>query len=136
MAENKSFDFTETVREMLHPARVRESLKAAAEQFWLNQDHLLDCIEDMQRSWLARRHEGTRAAGNAATAILSAETPAAAVNEYQQWARGALYRLIADASATQQLLSTAAISAFKPVSSPLTKSVGPVPRAKAVDDAA
>ena len=121
---------------MLHPARGKESFRVAAEQFWLNQDHLLYCIEDTQRSRLARRHEGATAARSAAAPMLSAETQVAALSEYQQWARGALCRLIADASAAQQLLSAGAASAFKPISSPFTSNTEPARKATIVDDAA
>lgn len=135
MSEYKSSDPLEVFRTLMQPTRGQEWLKASAQQFWLNQDHLLDCVESFQRGWLARRHEGTRAARDAATAMLSAENPAAAAAEYQKWANGARDRLAADTSAFQQVVSATAISMFEPISSPLA-AAKPAGKAASVSSAA
>jgi hypothetical protein len=121
MSEYKAFDPLQTFSVVLQSGRSQEWLKAAAEQFWLNQDHLLDCAEKLHNGWLARRHEGTLAAREAAAAMLAAGSPAAAASEYQKWAAGAQSRLMADASAFQQLMSAATISMFEPISSPFSQ---------------
>jgi hypothetical protein len=121
MSEHKSSDPFEAFRSMVQPGTGQEWLKTAASQFWLNQDHLLDCIENLQKGWLARRHEGARAASDATAAMLSAENAAAAAAEYQKWATGARERIMADASELQQLASAAASSMFEPISSPLAR---------------
>ena len=45
MSEYKAFDPMETFNAITQTGRSQEWLKAAAEQFWLNQDHLLDCAQ-------------------------------------------------------------------------------------------
>lgn len=119
MSEQKPFDLLQSLRVMTLPACSQGWLKDMSDQFWSNQDHVLDCMEKLHHDWLARRHEGTREARNAAAAILSAENQAAAASECQKWAIGALNRILADASSLQQLQSAAAISMFEPISSPL-----------------
>lgn len=121
MSEYKAFDPLQTFNAIMQTGRGQEWLKASAEQFWLNQDHLLDCAEKLHKGWLARRHEGTFAAREAAAAMLAAGSPAAAASEYQKWATGAQSRLMADAFAVQQLMSAATISMFEPTSSPLAQ---------------
>jgi hypothetical protein len=135
MSEYKAFDLSEAVSAIMQTGRSQEWLKAAANQFWLNQDHLLDCAEKLNKGWLARRHEGTLAARDAAVAMLTAGSPAAAASEYQKWATGAQSRLMADASALQQLMSAATISMFEPISSPLAQAK-PAGRVASVGNAA
>lgn len=134
MTEHKSLDLFESYRAMMQPARSLEWLKEGADQFWRNQDHLLECMEGLSKGWLERRHEGAQEARQAAVAMLSAENPAAAANQYQQWANGAISRTMADASAFQEFMSAAAISTYERLSSPLAKGIPPSasPRAPSV----
>jgi hypothetical protein len=110
-----------TFQDFVGPGRGREWLRTGAEQFWCNQDHLLDHLEVLYKGWLERRHEGTRSARQAVAGLSSAENPFDAVREYQQWTSGAFNRAVADAAALQQYMSAIAISMFEPVSSPLAK---------------
>jgi hypothetical protein len=125
MTEVKSNDPFEAFRKLLEPGGGQQWLRTGAEQFWLNQDHLLDCMEPLQRGWLERRHEGTRAARQAVAGMCSAENPLSALREYQQWASGAFDRVMVDTAALQQCMSAAAISMFEPLSSPLAKASMP-----------
>lgn len=52
--------------------------------------------------WFERRHAGTHAALEAAERMCKAETPVDLLREYQQWANGAMQRLVADGLACQQ----------------------------------
>jgi hypothetical protein len=135
MSEYKAFDPLQTFNAVMQTGRSQEWLKATAEQFWLNQDHLLDCADKLHKGWLARRHEGTLAARDAAAAMLTAGSPAAAASEYQKWAASAQSRLIADASELQQLMSAATFSMFEPISSPLGQAK-PESKVATVDSAA
>jgi hypothetical protein len=121
MIEVKSNEPFETFRKLLQPGGGQDWLRTSAEQFWQNQDHLLDCMETLQKGWLERRHEGTRAARQAVAGLCSAENPLGALREYQQWASGAFDRVMADSAALQQCMSAAAISMVEPLSSPLAK---------------
>lgn len=132
MTEVKLSDPFETFRQLLQPGGGRQWLRTGAEQYWLNQDHVLECMETLQKSWLARRHEGTRAARQAVARLWAAETPLGALQEYQQWASGAFDRVVADTAAIQQCMSAAAIAMFEPLSSPLTKGAVP-PEAKTLE---
>lgn len=49
MIEVKSNDPFETLRKLLQPGGGQEWLRTGAEQVWQNQDHLLDCMETLQK---------------------------------------------------------------------------------------
>lgn len=112
-------DPLEFFHQALQPGHVPELLKAAAGKFWLNQDHVLDCMESLSRGWFDRRHAGTRAAQEAAARMCAAQSPLDALHEYSQWANGALGRLVADASAVQQYVTVVGAAMLEPVSSPI-----------------
>jgi len=119
----------------LEPGRGPEWFKAAGEQYWQNQDRLLNCLEGLTTAWFARRHEGTRAAQTAVVRMCSAESPLDLMTAWQNWANGASGRLVDDAIGLQQYGSVAAAALFERVSSPM-KVRAPMAVVARVNDAA
>jgi len=91
------------IQHMLLPtSEMSETMQKNACSFWENQDKILDAMEAFAGGWFERRHAGTHAALEAAQRMCKAETPADLLREYQQWASGAMQRLMADGLACQQ----------------------------------
>lgn len=127
----KFSDLFDSFRQVLEPGRGPEWLRANGEQFWRNQDRLLDGMESLSKGWFERRHIGTRAAQDAVVRMCSAENPHDALLEYQRWASGAFDRLMADAVAVQRHASVAGAAMLERVSLPLEASRPPTPPATA-----
>lgn len=109
-------------RRALHLDSMPELLKTGGREFWRNQDHVVDCLENLSRDWFERRHQATRAAQDVLVKMRAAGNPIDAVREYQQWASGAFDRLMSDAAALQQFGTVVGAALFEPVSSPLESS--------------
>jgi hypothetical protein len=59
-------------------------------------------MQSFAGGWFDRRHEGTRAALDAAQRMCAARTPLDAMREYQEWASGSLQRMAADSLVLQR----------------------------------
>lgn len=70
--------------------------------FWQAQERVLEAMDDFTAGWLARRRAGAKAASNAALSMCAAHTPMALFSAQQEWATGALQRLLADNAAAQK----------------------------------
>ena len=97
---------------------MRDALGANSSAFWSNQEKALDAMQEysngMQhyaKSWFARRHEGANAALQASQRMLTAQNPADALLEYQEWLKGAVERTMADARALQDQIANMAQNA-------------------------
>ncbi|MDP3074918.1 hypothetical protein [Bradyrhizobium sp.] len=87
---------------MFLTSEMSDSLRKNACSYWKNQDKLVDNMQTFANGWFERRHAGTHAALEAAQRMFKAETSVDLVREYQDWARGAFQRLMADGLACQQ----------------------------------
>jgi hypothetical protein len=70
--------------------------------FWQSQERILEAMDEFTVGWLARRHDGAKAASSAALSMCAARTPMALFSAQQEWATGALQRLFADNAAAQR----------------------------------
>jgi hypothetical protein len=89
-------------RMFLPTSEMSETMRKNACSFWENQDKILDAMQTFADGWFERRHAGTHAALEAAQRMCKAGTPVDLVREYQEWASGALQRVMADGLACQQ----------------------------------
>jgi hypothetical protein len=93
----------DAMQRMFLPTReMSETLGSNACSFWQNQDRILDAMQAFAGGWFERRHAGTQAALEAAQRMCKAGTPVDLAREYQEWASGAMQRLVADGLACQQ----------------------------------
>jgi hypothetical protein len=83
--------------------------------FWENQDKVVDAMQAFANGWFERRHAGARAALEAAEHICKAETPVEVVRKYQDWASGAIQRVMADGVACQRQFGTVAGLLVRPL---------------------
>jgi hypothetical protein len=79
-----------------------QALQESVARFWSTQDQILDAIHEFANGWIERRHEGTRAATQAAQRMCKAETPVDFIREQQEWMNGVIQRLAADGTACQK----------------------------------
>jgi hypothetical protein len=91
-------------RMLVLPQTFAEPMQRNASAFWGNQDKILDDLQDFANGWFERRHLGTQAALEASERMAKAESPAAFLREYQEWANGALQRVAADCTACHQMM--------------------------------
>lgn len=119
------------------PAVFVEAAEANTRSFWKSQDKLLDEMKSFTDAWFERRHKGTQAALETGERMLKAPTPVDACREYQDWAKGAFERVVADSLTCQQLLAMMAVR-VRPIAPGVEKvaeeaqaSVGLRPRSKA-----
>jgi hypothetical protein len=89
-------------RIFLPTSELSETMRMNACSFWEHQKRILDAMQTFTHGWYERRHTGTDAAFEAAQRMCKAETPIDVVREYQEWASGALQRVMADGLACQQ----------------------------------
>jgi hypothetical protein len=97
------------------------TLRENAGRFWENQDKILDQMQALQNGWFERRRTGTHSARDAAERMCETETFVDLVQAYQDWARKAFERVMADGLSWQQHLM-AVTGAFG--SPPLAPSAG------------
>ena len=97
---------------------MRDALGANSSAFWSNQEKALNAMQEysngmqhLAKSWFARRHEGANAALKASQRMLTAQNPADALLEYQEWLKGAVERTMADAKALQDQIANMAQNA-------------------------
>jgi hypothetical protein len=99
---NITEQFAAIQRMMPPPAAFSGALGHNARYFWEAQNQILDGMEHLAHDWFERRHVGTQAALEAAQRCCQAETTVDLVREYQDWAAGAVQRLMADGLDWQQ----------------------------------
>ena len=89
-----------------------ESFRENTRRFWENQDKILDNMQAFTNSWFDHRHTGTHSAQDAAERMCRTETIADLVQAYQDWAKGAFERIMADGLVCQQqiIAATGALS--------------------------
>ena len=98
---------------------ISTAFRENAHCFWKNQDKFLNNMQAFSNSWFERRHSGTQSASEAADRMCSTQTDL--MQAYQDWARGAFERMMADGHAWQQHIVNAASGAL--TSPPLAPSV-------------
>jgi hypothetical protein len=81
---------------MFLPSDLSEAMQKSTRCFWENQDTILEAMQAFATGWFERRHTGTRAALESAQRMCKAQTPVDLVREYQEWASGALQRMMTD----------------------------------------
>jgi hypothetical protein len=91
-----------------------------ARYFWEMQDKILDNMQAFSNGWFERRHTGTNSASEAAERMCGTNTMVDVIQAYQDWARGAYERLMADGLACQQQIIAATGALASP---PLAPSV-------------
>lgn len=92
-----------TMQHMLAlPAGMSGPIRRNACAFWENQDKILDEMQEFASGWFERRHTGTHLALETAERMCRAENPVDLFREYQNWAVGALGRVMADGTACQR----------------------------------
>jgi hypothetical protein len=121
----KGVDVTEQLNAMqrmfLPTSDMSETMRKSACSFWENQDKILNAMQTFAEGWFERRHAGTHAALEAAQRMLKAGTPVDLVREYQEWANGALLRVMSDGLACQQQFMVVADAAGQPSTASVEK---------------
>lgn len=107
-------DFSEqwkSMQKMFLPTSVfSESYRETARRFWENQAKILDNMQAFTNNWFDHRHTGIHSAQEAAERMCT-ESVIDQVQAYQDWAKGAFERMMADCAACQQQI-IAATGAF------------------------
>lgn len=101
-------DELNAMQRMFLPSDLSEAMQKNACGFWENQDKILDAMQAFANGWFERRHTGTRAALESAQRMCKAQTPVDLAREYQDWASGALQRIMADGLDYQRQFMTVA----------------------------
>lgn len=83
------------------------SFRENADRFWENQEKILDQMQALTIGWFERRRTGTHSAREAAERMCGTETMVDLVQTYQDWARGAFERIMADGASWQQQIMAA-----------------------------
>lgn len=116
---------TEQLNAMQHmlmsAPQLSETVRKNACSFWDNQDKVLDAMQAFSDGWFERRHAGTHAALEAAQRMCKAGTPVDLVLEYQEWASGALQRVMTDGLACQQQFMAIAVAPRHPLAASVKK---------------
>ena len=102
-----------------------ESFRENARCFWENQDKILNNMEAFTGNWFKRRHTGTHSAQEAAERMCGTESVVDMVQAYQDWAKGAFERLMADAVACQDQVIAATGALAAPPLAPSEKGTEP-----------
>ena len=124
-------DFSEqwkSMQKMFLPTSVlSESFRENARRFWENQDKILDNMQAFTNSWFDHRHTGTHSAQEAAERMCRTETIVDLVQAYQNWAKGAVERIMADGLACQQQIVAATSALSSPPIAPSVTEKGAEP---------
>jgi hypothetical protein len=124
-------DFSEqwkSMQKMFLPTSVlSESFGENARRFWENQDKILDNMQAFTNSWFDHRHTGTHSAQEAAERMCRTETIVDLVQAYQNWAKGAFERIMADGLACQQQIVAATSALSSPPIAPSVTEKGAEP---------
>jgi hypothetical protein len=98
-----------------------ESFQENARRFWENQEKILQNMEEFTSAWFKRRHTGAHSAQEAAARMCGTESVVDAVQAYQDWAKGAFERLMADGIACQEQIVSATGALASPPIAPSEK---------------
>jgi hypothetical protein len=124
-------DYSEQWKSMqkmfLPTSALSESFRENACRFWENQDKILDNMQAFTNSWFDHRHAGTHSAQEAAERMCRTESMVDLVQAYQDWAKGAFERIMADGLACQQQIITATGALTSPPLAPLSAEKGGEP---------
>jgi hypothetical protein len=120
---NLAEQWTSMVQKAFVPApEISTTFRENAHRFWENQDKILDNMQAFSNSWFERRHTGTHSASEAADRMCSTVTIVDLVQAYQDWARGAFERMIADGLAVQQqMIAASGALTSPPLAPPVTE---------------
>jgi len=124
-------DFSEqwkSMQKMFLPTSVlSESFRENARRFWESQDKILDNLQAFTNSWFDHRHTGTHSAQEAAERMCRTETIVDLAQAYQNWATGAVERIMADGLACQQQIVAATSALSSPPIAPSVTEKGAEP---------
>ena len=99
----KNTDFTEQWAAMQKmTSAISAPLRENARRFWENQDKLLDSMQTVANGWCGACRTGTHVARETAERMCETQTFFDQIQAYQDWARGAFERIMADGLACQQ----------------------------------
>jgi hypothetical protein len=118
----------------LPTSAVSSMFQENARRYWENQDKILDNMQAFTNNWFEHRHTGTHSAQEAAERMCRTETMVDLVQAYQDWAKGAFERIMADGLACQQqiIAATGALTSPPLAPSPTEKGSEPTrPETKA-----
>jgi hypothetical protein len=107
-------------RAFLPNSEFSATFRENAHRFWENQEKILTNMQAFSNSWFERRHTGTLSAAEAADRMCSTQKMVDLMAAYQDWARGAIERMMADGLAWQQQIIAASGA---PTSPPISPSV-------------
>jgi hypothetical protein len=93
---------------------------------------ILNNMQAFSNSWFERRHTGTKSASECSDRVCSTETMVDLMQAYQDWARGAVERMMADGLAWQQhiIAATGALTS-PPLAPPMSEQASEPSRADA-----
>jgi hypothetical protein len=118
---NFAEQWTSMQKMFLPTSAMSATFRENAGRFWENQDKVLDQMQALANAWFERRRSGTHSARDATERMCGTETVVDLVQAYQDWARGAFERVMADGFSWQQHIM-AVTGAFG--SPPLAPSAG------------
>src|SRR5262245_37705836 len=105
-------------RAFLPTSEFSATFRENSHRFWENQEKILNNMQAFSNSWFERRHIGTNSASKAADRMCNPQTIVDLMEAYQDWARGAIERMMADGVAWQQQIITASSSFTSPPLAP------------------
>ena len=116
-------NFTEEWTSMMQKAflpnsEISTTFRETAHRFWESQDKILDNMQAFSNSWFAHRHTGTQSASECSDRMCNTQTMVDLVQAYQDWARGAFERIMADGLAWQQQIIAASGALTSPPLAP------------------
>jgi hypothetical protein len=95
---------------------IAATFRENARRFWENQGRVLDSMQALANGWFERRRTGTHSAREAAERMCGTETYFDLMQTYQDWARGAFERMMADGlSCHQQIMAATGALASPPL---------------------
>ena len=98
-----------------------ESIRENARRFWENQEKNLDNMEAFASDWFKRRHRGAHSAQEAVERMCGTWSIIDITQAYQDWAKGAFERMMADGIACQEQIIAATGALTSPPLSPSEK---------------
>src|SRR5262245_63878995 len=114
---NLTEEWTSMMQKAFLPnSEISTTFRETAHRFWENQDKILDNMQAFSNSWFARRHTGTRSATECSDRMCGTQTMVDLMQAYQDWARGAFERMMADGLAwQQQIIAASGVLASPPI---------------------
>jgi hypothetical protein len=107
---------------------ISTTFRENAHRFWENQDKILNNMQAFSNSWFERRHTGTKSASECSDRMCGTETMVDLMQAYQDWARGAFERMMADGLAWQQHIIAATGALTSPPLAPPVSEQASEPR--------